>query len=373
MSTRSGTDTRPTERIRPMSAVGEPAAVRWKRRAISIPAMLGATVLGVVASPLALAVLTLADVMRGRRRLPRARLYLVALQYVLNDSVEIVLAPVLWAVAGFGTRLGSPASQRRHARLQRWSIEVMARRAEHLLGLRIEVEGTAALLPAPAIVLVRHISLADSSLPGLLYDRSLAVDVRGVIMAELLSDPGFDLLYGRLGSVFVDRDSGEEAKAAIRQLAEGLDSRSVGVIFPEGRLFRAELRDHLLGRLREKDPERAERLQALRHVLPPRPGGTLAMLAGAPDADVVVVGHTGFESIPSVADLARSAPVDHRIRVRVRRVPRSEVPGDPQAQLAWLDREWLRLDEWIDGELHRDGDRVPSRECTRTPAGFRAP
>jgi 1-acyl-sn-glycerol-3-phosphate acyltransferase len=371
-TTEETTMTTTTRGSRP-SAVGEPAAVRWRRRAISIPSMLGATLLAVVAAPIAVAALALADLARGRRRLPRARLYLVVLQYVLNDSVEILLAPLLWVAAGFGTRLDSPASQRRHARLQRWSIEVMARRAERLLGLCIEVEGAAELLPAPAIVLVRHISLADASLPGLLYDGTSGVDVRGVIMHELLSDPGFDLLYGRLGSVFVDRDSGEEARSAIGKLAESLDHRSVGVIFPEGRLFRPELRDHLLGRLCEKDPLRAQRLQGLRHVLPPRPGGTLAMLAGAPDADVVVVGHTGFESIPSFADLARSAPVDHRIRVRVHRVRRSEIPIDPAGQLEWLDQEWLGLDGWIDAELRARHGNGATVECAAVPAGFRVP
>ena len=58
----------------------------------------------------------------------------------LNDSIEIMLAPVYWVRAGFGMRLDRPPSLRRHERLQQWSLDVMVRRAERLLGLRIEID-----------------------------------------------------------------------------------------------------------------------------------------------------------------------------------------------------------------------------------------
>ena len=49
------------------------------------------------------------------------RAFLLALQYGVNDSVELLLAPVYWVLAGFGRRLDSPASIARHQRLQWWS------------------------------------------------------------------------------------------------------------------------------------------------------------------------------------------------------------------------------------------------------------
>ena len=193
--------------------------------------MLGATAVGLLGAPFIATGLAVADVLAGRPRLPRVRLFGLALQYLFNDSLEIMAAPWLWLIAGFGTHIDSNASMRRHARIQRWSIETLARRAEQLLGLRIEVEGADQLGGAPAIVLNRHVSLLDASLPALLYgdrylgDRSTAerYDVRGVIMAEMLADPGFDLIYGRLGSVFINRDRGTRAQAAIQSLGESLD------------------------------------------------------------------------------------------------------------------------------------------------------
>lgn len=53
-----------------------------------------------------------------------------AVAIVSTPVVQIVLAPLLWMAAGFGTRID-------------W--------------------------PAPAILLTRHVSLADASLPVLLY------------------------------------------------------------------------------------------------------------------------------------------------------------------------------------------------------------
>ena len=332
--------------------VGDDPAGRRRRLVKTVPAMLGLTLAAVVALPVVVPIAALVDVARGRVRLPSVRMYLFILQYVLNDSAEILLSPVLWMVAGFGTTLNRPASIRRHQRLQRWSVDVLARRAQQLLGLRVEVvDGIDALEPGPAIVLCRHVNLADASLPSLLYQVQRGYYIRGVIMAELLADPGFDLLYGRLGSVFVNRASGDDARRAVAHMATDLGRDTVAVIFPEGRLFRPELRDRFLGRLAEQAPERRQRLGNLRHVLPPRPGGVLALLEAAPTADVVVLAHTGFETIPSFAALRRLAPVDRTIRVTVWRIPRAEIPADPLAQIAWLDDQWRRLDDHVDRDL----------------------
>ncbi len=221
----------------------DPFRSRWRRRSRTIPLMFAATTIGLLVSPLLVAVAAIADLLRGRRRLPTVRVLLFVLQYGINDSVEILLAPVYWIAAGFGSRLNQPASIERHRGLQRWSIDLLARRAERLLGLRFELEPGAvdALLPAPGIVLCRHVNIVDASLPTLLYQR-LGQPTRGVIMAEMLADPGFDLIYARTGSVFIARDNGPDALNAVRGLGT-TDANSATVIFPEGRLFRSDRLD----------------------------------------------------------------------------------------------------------------------------------
>lgn len=334
--------------------MNEPRASRVRRRAVTVPTMLGATALALVGAPLAVPLLAAADLARGRFRLPRPRIYLFGLQYLVNDSIEIVLAPLYWVLAGAGTRLGTPASVERHRRLQWWSLDLLARRAERLLGLRVEPEdGVAeAFRPGPVVVIGRHVSPFDASLAGLILGRQ-GVAVRGVVMAELLADPGFDLLYGRLGSVFVPRDDGPAAREAIRSMATALrrhdGAEAAVVIFPEGRLFRPSARDRALARLADADPVRAERLAGLAGVLPPRPGGLRILLEELPEADVVVLDHVGLDGLRSLGDLVGAVPVEPPVRVTARRVPRHEIPGlepgaDPDRFTAWLDGIWLELD-----------------------------
>ena len=337
---------------RPSVPTEEPSAARWQRRARTIPIMLGATSLGLVALPVALPALVVADLARGRVRLPSTRVFLFVLQYGINDSIEILLAPWYWILAGFGTRIDGRASIRRHEAVQRWSIATLARQADRLLGVRIELDAASldALKPAPAIVLCRHVNLFDASLPALLYQQC-GISVRGVIMAELLADPGFDLFYRRTGSIFIPRDNGPEARGAIGAMSDTFDDQTVAVIFPEGRLFRPELLDRFKAKIAATYPDRDRSVSALRHVLPPRSGGFSTLLDALPDGDVVVIAHSGFDPYPTFTSLARSVPLRSPIHVRVTRIARATIPDDDAGRVQWLDRVWNDLDDWLEERL----------------------
>jgi hypothetical protein len=95
------------------------------------------------------------------------------------------------------------------------------------------------------------------------------------------------------------------------------------------------------------DAPALEAAEALASVLPPRPGGTLALLAAAPEVDVVVCEHVGFEGTASIGQIWRGALVGRTVRVRFRRIRRSEIPAESTAALAWLRDEWRRVDAWI--------------------------
>lgn len=307
--------------------------------------MLAATAGALVLAPVIIVVVGLADIASRRLAFPRVRIFLFMLQYMVNDSVEILLAPAMWIQAGFGTTLDSAASINRHQRLQAWSALLLKRRAETLLGLEVKMpDSDDRLGPGPVIVISRHASLFDASLPGLMYQR-LGYRVQGIIMAELLADPGFDILYGRLGSVFIPRDDGDAARSAVRAMTAGADDQSAYIIFPEGRLFRPGVRDRSLARLATRDPVRSDRLAALTHVLPPRPGGFQTLLAELPGADVVLVDHRGLDHLGRLADLVKVVPADGPVEVSVRRFKRSEIPVDPEDQVRWLDDLWLEIDQ----------------------------
>jgi 1-acyl-sn-glycerol-3-phosphate acyltransferase len=166
-------------------------------------------------------------------------------------------------------------------------------------------------------------------------------------MAEMLMDPGFDLLYRRLGSVFIARDRGTEAQRAVGRLADGMAEGTGAVIFPEGRLFRPDLVPGLLARIAERDPRRAVRLATLRHVLPARPGGVHALLEALPSADVVFLASAGLDAVPRFADFTRAAPLRNPVRVTAWRCARATIPSAVEARTEWLDAQWQRVDDWI--------------------------
>ncbi len=207
----------------------------------------------------------------------------------------------------------------------------------------------AALAPGPVTVLCRLVNIVDASLSTLLYQR-LGYRSRGVIMAELLADPGFDLIYARTGSVFIPRDNGPEAIAMIRDIGENVDSASAVVIFPEGRLCRPDRLERVTARLAAENPERAARLASLGHVLPPRPGGVLALVDSVP-ADVVVISHRRLDQFGSLTDLAKAVPLRDPIRITAWRIPVDQIPTGDAERIAWLDEQWLLVDRWI-GDQH---------------------
>jgi 1-acyl-sn-glycerol-3-phosphate acyltransferase len=344
------------ERHASVAVNGESPRQRWKRRSRTIPAVLGATVAALCVLPLAVIVAAIWDTARFRRRLPTARMLCFLLQYLVNDSVEILLAAPLWLGSGCGLVAESRASRARYERVQAWSIRLLARRARQLLGVRLDIDPAAidALAPGPAIVLCRHVSALDTALPSLLY-QTIGFHSRGVIMAELLADPGFDLLYHHAGSVFIARDNDPEARVHVASIAHDLDARTVAVIFPEGRLFRRDVLRRSSARLSERDPERAARLAGLEHVLPPRPAGVNALLDAAPDADVVIINHA-FDVCATLGDLIRRVPLEEAIAVDIRRVPRADIPGDPDGRVQWLDEVWCDMNDWL--HRHRTVSRV---------------
>ena len=134
----------------------------------------------------------------------------------------------------------------------------------------------------------------------------------------------------------------------------GLDHNDAFVIFPEGGNFTAARREKAIARLRKLGLERmAVRAEEMTHVLAPRPGGVLAALEAAPDADVLMVAHTGLDHLVTVSDLWRELPMDKQITMRWWQVSRDEIPEGRDERIEWLYGWWERVDAWIEENRRR--------------------
>jgi 1-acyl-sn-glycerol-3-phosphate acyltransferase len=323
------------------------------RTSATIPGVMAAAVALTLTAPVWAPLAALADLARGRRRLPTARLLAFAVCWAWLETAGIAVAGWLWAT-------GRRRSAGPHYRVQAWWADRLIAALGATCSLRVEVDGAEHLRPGPIVVLARHASLADSLLTAWVLTRSAAMRPRVVMKRELLVDPCLRIYGTRLPNCFVDRDASDSAPelAAIAAMGTGLGPDDAAVLFPEGTRASPAKRRRAMERIADRDPQRAERLGALEHLLPPRPAGATALLGAATDADVVLARHVGFEGLDTFPGiLAALAGTPRPVRLHLERVPCAEVPRDPRALAEWLDTTWLRLDREVDAMLgERDGD-----------------
>jgi 1-acyl-sn-glycerol-3-phosphate acyltransferase len=335
-------------------ALREPSPLRWRRRAWTVPLYAALWVASLVTLPLLLGAAFAVDLARGARKRPLLRLAAFAPIFLTAEVVGLLAAAAAWLAAGGGRFVS-------HARWLEWNFRLqclwagaLLAAARRIFGLGLEIEGEALGARGPLLVFPRHASLADVLLPAVLLSARQRLRLRWVMKRELLVDPCLDVIGGRLPNAFVRRGVGEAEResAAIACLAGTLGARDGVLLYPEGTRFTAAKRARALARIAAAgEPARLARVSPLRHLLPPRSRGPLALLAAAPEADVLVLGHVGFEGAATLRQLFDGSLVGRRIRVRCWRHAAREVPRERAAALAWLDARWLELDAWVDARL----------------------
>jgi 1-acyl-sn-glycerol-3-phosphate acyltransferase len=321
------------------------------RRLVVAPAVVLLTVLLWVTAPLWLiAAAALSPLLPGRWR--ALRLLWVVIGYFSCESILLVVLFGLWLASGFGRRIRTPYFEGIHYDLVQGTLWVFFTEARRVLNLEIETVGpTPHAHPGrPILVCCRHAGPGDSFtlIHALMHD--YAREPRVVLKDTLAWDPAIDVILNRIPARFISPNptAGEDLESQIAALASGLDENDAFVIFPEGGNFTPARRERGIQRLRKLGLEKmAARAERMTNVLAPRPGGFLAALDAAPDADVVLVAHTGLDHLLTVGDLWRELPMDKRIVMRWWTVPRAEIPTDREARIDWLFGWWERIDQWI--------------------------
>lgn len=197
----------------------------------------------------------------------------------------------------------------------------------------------------PVIVLSRHCGPGDSLLIALLLTFHYRLRTRIVLKGILWCEPVLDLA-GDLGCLcFLDRGS-KRARAQIQELAASLAGGDALLLFPEGGNFTWARWHDAISRLRSSGRLReARRAWRQSYTLPPRTGGAAAAMAGAPQANVLVLTHSGFSADGRARPWWR-LPVHRRLVVHVSLVPADELPAGEDLG-PWLQDVWSKVDAWV--------------------------
>lgn len=278
------------------------------------------------------------------------RLVAFGVAYLIYELAGLLVMPVLWLRAGFGTRLNTAKMQDLNYAFQRWWLRGINGAARACFRLRIVIEDRPQPTPGPVLVFSRHAGPGNSlMLVGTLmvgYDRRPRV----VMLEKLQWEPLFDIMLNRLPNKFIGHDPAkrDHVLQAIAELASGLGDRDAYVLFPEGHDFTPRLRlkaiAHLLKGGREEHARKAEQMQ---YVLPPKTGGAITAITAAPEADVVFVAHTVLEDVGAFRNLWSRMPLKGPIYSRYWRIPAAEVPRDRDQLTEWLFEWWERIDRWV--------------------------
>lgn len=334
------------------------------QRVVVAPLVVVLTFLLVVTVPVWLFVaVLLSPLVPGRLR--PLRLFSLAMLHLLMESVLLVVMFVLWVLSGFGWKLRTPWFEEKHYRLVKFYLVVFFKEARRVLHLEIATEGpTPDAFPGhPLIVACRHAGPGDSfTLMYALMDWYHR-EPRVVLKDTMALDPAIGVLLNRLPARFVDPNPKTGGgHAVVGELAANLDENDAFVIFPEGGNFTPQRRERAIARLRRLGLDSmAERAEEMVNVLAPRPGGFLAALDAAPEADVLLVAHTGLDHLLTIGDLWRELPMDKRIVMRWWKVSRDEIPSGREERVDWLFTRWEEIDRWV--TEHRPVD-LPRRSRT---------
>ncbi|MEX2322252.1 MAG: lysophospholipid acyltransferase family protein [Acidimicrobiia bacterium] len=321
---------------------------RTLRRLRTVPSYLVLFLVATALLPLLVILALVADFIRRIARgvpLVGVRIVLFGWVYVATGTLALVVLFGQWIGAGFGRfrqRLLEGA-----ARVQEWWARWLFGAVRRLFRLDLEVEGLDAVAPGPVIVMMRHASIIDTLLPNVLLTTGAGLRLRYVLKRELLADPALDIGGNRLINHFVDRSGDSRAEVtAVARLADGLTATEGVLIYPEGTRFSEAKRRQILERATDDADPLLARMKGLKRVLPPRPGGTLALLRSG--YDIVIVAHTGLEPLASIPDTWSGRIIGSKLRVRAWRHDAATVPVDRRAQLSWLYDRWEEVDRWLD-------------------------
>lgn len=313
------------------------------RRTVTIPAYFLAFSVLLVLSPVLLLAGLLIDIPL-RRRLATVRSFAMVDVFLFCEVAGTIAAVWIWVRHRDRKRYLDA-----NFALECWWASSLYRAGVWLFSLHLEVEGEEVTETGPMMVFSRHVSPIDNLLPVAFISDRRQIQLRWVINRSLLRDPCIDIVGNRLPNCFVANSSGD-SETEIRRvdaLGRNLGPKDGVLIFPEGGLFTPAKRERVLQRLESQGSPLLERARSMQNVLPPRLGGSMALLAAARDVDAVFLAHVGLEGATEYQSILRGGLVGRTIRVKIWRVPAVEIPTANESRIDWLFEQWGAVDRWV--------------------------
>ncbi|MDO5502040.1 MAG: 1-acyl-sn-glycerol-3-phosphate acyltransferase [Actinomycetia bacterium] len=329
-----------------------PAPPFWVRRLLQILWLPLVAVLTALCVPLFLIALLLWPI---DRKLRVARLLAFLLVFLWLDAGLLTGVFYIWL-----THLGKGKDKHlleswraAHEKLLIDALDGAMEHAQRWLGLRVDFEEPVDFGSerAPLLVLSRHAGPGDSIVLAWLL-AAYAGRLPRIVLKDIIAwDPGVGAVLDRIRSYFVPSRSGagDDRAKPVRDLTTSLDRMDALLLFPEGMNWTPKRWKRNITRLREQgETEQAEQAAGWANVLPPRSRGVATAMGARPDADVMIVAHTGLEWLVTPWQIFKAIPLDeHPFLLRTWTFEPHERPSDPEEVGAWLDEQWDMVDEWV--------------------------
>ena len=326
-----------------------PRGPRYARRAKGIAVEAAAFTVVTLTFPLLLAVAAAVDLVLWlvrRKSWVGVRLVAMLWWFLFGELRGVAGLALIWlASAGRDTR----TRRFRVYRLRQMWCAGHLDGVRRLFGLTFVIDGLEDVAPGPVLILMRHASIIDNTLPDAVVGATHGLGLRFVIKRELELLPTIDIGGRWVPTHFVRRGSGdtEGELVDLRRLALDLDPHEGILIYPEGTRHTAVKLARAQELIAERQPEIAPLAARLRHVLPPRLGGPLALLEGTRGTDVVFCGHVGLDGFERISDIWSGELVGGTVRVKFWRYAAGDVPAERDALVSWLYERWQILDDWV--------------------------
>jgi 1-acyl-sn-glycerol-3-phosphate acyltransferase len=336
----------------PLIPDDSPRGSRVWRRARGIAVEVVVWVLVTLLAPVLLIGAALVDAalwLRRRKPWMAVRLLAMLWWFLAGELVSVLALFAIWVLSGGRDNL---RRRDRVYRLKRRWLRSHLAGIRVLFGLRFEIEGLELAAPGPILMLIRHASIIDNTLPDAIVGHAHKLGFRFVIKRELQMLPTIDVGGRWVPTLFVRRASGDTTAELdrMRALTVNMSAHDGLLIYPEGTRWTPEKLARAKEIIAERQPEIAPLADRLRYLLPPRLGGTVTLLESAPDVDVVIFGHVGLDGFEYVSDIWSGGLVGTTVRLKFWRFPAADVPCEREELIAWLFDRWQELDEWI-GEV----------------------